>query len=182
VSGPTYTAPPTNPFFGQQDRRAEIWAYGLRNPWRFDIDPVSNMLYIADVGEDEREEVNALPVATAGANFGWSILEGNRCVLAPCSSQGTRLPVIEYSHAEGCAITGGGVYRGTQIPELAGHYLYSDYCSGFLRSFLLANGVASLQKDWNIAPPGAVTSFGRDASGEMYVLTQEGTMFKIVKQ
>jgi hypothetical protein len=90
--------------------------------------------------------------------------------------------VIEYEHAQGCSITGGGVYRGAQIPEIVGRYFYSDYCSGFLRSFLLAGGVATQQKDWNIAPPGLITSFGRDASGEMYLLTQAGEVFKIVKQ
>lgn len=182
VSGTPYGIPSTNPFAGQPERAGEIWAYGLRNPWRIDIDPVTGTLYIADVGEDDREEVNALPLANGGANYGWSILEGTRCVLAPCSSQGTRLPVLEYLHGEGCSVTGGGVYRGTQIPEIVGHYLYSDYCAGFLRSFLLVQGVATRQKDWNIAPPGFVTSFGRDNTGEMYVLTQAGEVFRIVKQ
>lgn len=182
VNTAPYVIPASNPFINQAGKRGEIWAYGLRNPWRFDIDAQTSVLYIADVGEDEREEVNAVPLNPGGLNFGWSILEGTRCVQAPCSSQGTRLPVVEYNHVEGCSVTGGFVYRGTQIPELQGHYLYSDYCTGFLRSFLFANGSATQPRDWNITSPGSVTSFGKDATGELYMLTQDGTVFRIVKQ
>lgn len=182
VSTVPYTIPPSNPFVGQAGSRGEIWAYGLRNPWRIDIDATTSVLYIADVGEATVEEVDAVPLSVAGPNFGWKIMEGTRCVQAPCSSAGLTLPVAEYLHAEGCSITGGFVYRGSQIPGLLGHYLYSDYCAGFLRSFLLVNGAATQQRDWNIAPPGSVTSFGRDATGELYLLTREGAVFRIVKQ
>ena len=182
VSTTPYTIPPTNPFVGQSGRRGEIWAYGLRNPWRFDIDPLASVLYIADVGEDDVEEVNAVPLSVAGPNFGWSIMEGSNCFVANCNPTGLRLPVVEYSHVEGCSITGGFVYRGTQIPELQGHYFYSDWCSGFLRSFFLSTGAVTNQHNWAIVSPGNVTSFGRDASGELYVLTQAGTVYKIVRQ
>ena len=182
VSGTTYTIPPTNPFVGQSGRRGEIWAYGLRNPWRFDIDPLASVLYIADVGEDEVEEVNAVSLSVAGPNFGWSVMEGSNCFQENCSPVGLRLPVVEYTHTLGCSITGGFVYRGSQIPELQGHYFYSDWCSGFLRSFFLSNGVVTQERNWGIASPGNVTSFGRDAGGELYVLTQAGTVYKIVRQ
>ena len=182
VSTTPYTIPPTNPFVGQSGRRGEIWAYGLRNPWRFDIDPLASVLYIADVGEDDVEEVNAVPLSVAGPNFGWSIMEGSNCFQPNCSTAGLRLPVVEYTHAAGCSVTGGFVYRGTQIPELQGHYFYSDWCSGFLRSFFLSNGIVTQARDWGITSPGNVTSFGRDASGELYVLTQDGAVYKIVRQ
>lgn len=182
VSTLPYTIPATNPFAGQANRRGEIWSYGLRNPWRFDIDAQSSTLYIADVGEDTREEVDAIPTTTAGANFGWSIMEGTQCLNPGCSTQGLTLPVLSYDHSQGCSITGGFVYRGTQIPEIAGHYFYSDFCRGFLRSFVLLNGVAVQQRDWSIASPGFVTSFGKDSSGELYMLTHAGAVFKIVRQ
>jgi glucose/arabinose dehydrogenase len=182
VSSTPYTIPASNPFVGQSGRRGEIWAYGLRNPWRFDIDPLSSTLYIADVGEDDLEEVNAVSLSVPGPNFGWSIMEGSNCFLPGCTTLGLRVPVVEYSHAQGCAITGGFVYRGGLIPELQGHYFYSDWCTGFLRSFYLSEGTATQQQSWAIASPGNVTSFGRDSAGELYVLTQAGNVFKIVRQ
>jgi glucose/arabinose dehydrogenase len=179
VNTAPYGTPSTNPFVGQAGRRGEIWAYGLRNPWRIDVDATTSMLYIADVGQNNVEEVDAVPLSAAGSNFGWNIMEGTRCYQPSCSTQGLTLPVVEYLHNEGCSVTGGFVYRGTQIPEVRGHYFYSDYCRGFLRSFLLQDGVATQQRDWNIPSPGNVTSFGRDAAGELYVLTQGGGVFKI---
>ncbi|HZI29024.1 MAG TPA: PQQ-dependent sugar dehydrogenase [Gemmatimonadaceae bacterium] len=183
VNSTPYTIPASNPFAGQSGRRGEIWAYGLRNPWRFDIDPLSSTLYIADVGEDDIEEVNAVSLSVSGPNFGWSIMEGSNCFQDQgCSPLGLRVPVVEYSHTEGCSITGGFVYRGALIPELQGHYFYSDWCSGFLRSFYLANGTVTQQQSWGVASPGNVTSFGRDSAGELYVLTQAGNVYRIVRQ
>ena len=183
VSTTPYTIPPSNPFVGQQGRRPEIWAYGLRNPWRIEIDASTSTLYIADVGQDSVEEVNAQPLSTAGTNFGWDIMEGTLCYKqTTCANQGMTPPVLQYLHGEGCSITGGFVYRGSRIPALQGHYFYSDYCYGFLRSFRLVNGVATQQRDWNIEPPGFVTSFGRDGVGELYLLTAEGGVFRIVRQ
>lgn len=181
VAALPYAIPPTNPF-ANGGGRPEIYAYGLRNPWRIDIDANTNTLYIADVGEDNVEEVHALTAGQPGANLGWPTMEGSQCLVLGCSTQGLTLPVITYGHSQGCSITGGFVYRGTQLPELAGHYFYSDYCSAFLRSFLLQNGVATQLRDWGITPPGAITSFGEDASGELYILTQAGGVFRIVRQ
>ena len=183
ISTPPYTIPLTNPFVGQPGRRGEIWQYGLRNPWRIDPDAGSGILYIADVGEDAFEEVNAVSTFQPGLNFGWNVMEGPACRGLPgCNTAGLTLPVLSYAHTQGCSITGGYVYRGTQIPELVGHYFYSDFCTGFLRSFRLNNGVATQLRDWAIPSPGSVTSFGRDASGELYVLTHAGGIFRIVKQ
>ncbi|MGQ0642776.1 MAG: PQQ-dependent sugar dehydrogenase [Gemmatimonadaceae bacterium] len=183
VDTPPYSIPPTNPFFGQPGRRGEIWAYGLRNPWRIDLDATASIVYIADVGESAFEEVNAVSAFQGGYNFGWNVMEGPQCRAQPtCNTQFLTPPVISYGHSQGCSVTGGHVYRGVQIPELIGHYFYSDFCRGFLRSFRVANGIATQQRDWGIPSPGSVTSFGKDAFGELYVLTLAGGVFKIVRQ
>jgi glucose/arabinose dehydrogenase len=177
-----YQIPSTNPYLGQADVRPEIWANGLRNPWRFAFDAGS--LYIADVGQDQREEVDLAPVSQGGLNYGWNIMEGSICYQsATCDRTGLTLPVFEYNHAAAdspCAITGGYVYRGTAIPEVAGRYFYSDYCAGFLRSFLAAGQSATEQRDWNVAKPGQVLSFGQDGQGELYLTTPSG-IWKIVR-
>jgi glucose/arabinose dehydrogenase len=182
VSTLPYTIPAGNPFVGQMGRRAEIWAYGLRNPWRFDFDATTGRLYIADVGEDTFEEIDAVATTQAGLNFGWRLMEGPQCVVPGCSMQGITLPVLSYTHSQACSVTGGYVYRGAAIPEIAGQYFYSDFCSGFLRSFLLVNGVATQQRDWGISFPGLITSFGEDAAGDLYMLTVSGSVLKIVRQ
>lgn len=158
---------------------AELFQYGLRNPWRFWIDQAGgDIVYIADVGQNAFEEVSAAPL-TAGVNYGWSITEGLHCFnpSSDCDTDGLTLPVIEVAHGDGgtCSITGGIVYRGAAIPEIVGHYFYSDYCGGYLRSFTVTDGVAGDISDWTdqVGAPGRVTSFGTDFSGEMYVLTTE---------
>ena len=168
-----YAVPPSNPFAGQAGRRGEIWAYGLRNPWRFAFD--ASLLYIADVGQDRREEVDISPLAQGGLNYGWNILEGSLCYnAATCTSTGLTAPAFEYDHgaadANGCSITGGFVYRGKAIPELAGRYFYSDYCGGYLKSFVAAGAGVLEQTDWNIGKVGGIVSFGRDADGELYLI------------
>ncbi|WP_374580471.1 sorbosone dehydrogenase family protein [Pseudoduganella sp.] len=184
---PLYTTPADNPFAGQDGKRGEIWAYGLRNPWRFAFDPASGALYIADVGQDQREEVNIVSSALKAANFGWDIMEGTRCYnSATCSQQGLTLPAFEYEHgagnANGCSITGGFVYRGAALPELAGRYLYSDYCKGFLKSFLYANGSVSEAKQWDVGSVGNIPAFGQDAAGEIYMLSGAGKVYQIVRK
>lgn len=184
---PLYTVPADNPFVGQEGKRGEIWAYGLRNPWRFAFDPAAGALYIADVGQDQREEVNIVSSAQKAANFGWNIMEGTRCYnAASCAQQGLTLPAFEYEHgagdANGCSITGGFVYRGAALPELAGRYLYSDYCKGFLKSFLYANGALSEVREWPVASIGAVPAFGQDGAGELYMLSGAGKVYQIVRQ
>src|SRR5207248_3314124 len=126
-----YTIPFGNPFGAGQDARTEIWALGLRNPWRFAFDAPSGMLYTADVGQDANEEVDVVPVTAAGLNYGWPRMEGSVCYnpTSNCAvGMSLTYPAIDYTHAEGCSVIGGYVYRGAAIPELSQHYLYSDYC------------------------------------------------------
>jgi glucose/arabinose dehydrogenase len=169
--GDPYAIPATNPFVGQAGKRAELWAKGLRNPWRYAFDPPTGLLYIADVGQGEREEVDVVNASSGGLNYGWNITEGTTCYNAStCNKTGLTDPVLDYTHDAGaCSITGGYVYRGSAIEGLQGHYLYSDYCAGFLKSFRYANGIAVDQKGWGITT-GNVTSFGKDIDGELYVL------------
>jgi hypothetical protein len=188
VDGATpYVIPDDNPFVGNPAARPEIWASGLRNPWRFSFDRVTGDLYIGDVGQNEREEVSVQPAASGGGeNYGWDIMEGNSCYdAADCPRAGLTLPVTEYSHADGCAVTGGYVYRGGALPILYGRYLYSDYCGGWVRSFTWFDGRALDPVDWSpeIAPGGGgVTSFGQDNQGELYILRAAGTLHRIVPQ
>jgi glucose/arabinose dehydrogenase len=178
-----YVNPPDNPF------SSEVWAYGLRNPWRFSFDRATGDLYIADVGQNAWEEVD---VATAtggvgagkGANYGWDDMEGTHCYepMTGCDQTGRTLPVIEYGHTGGaCTIVGGYVYRGARIPALAEHYLYADYCAGFVRSFRFAGGAATDQRDWttSLSPGTLIRSFGEDARGELYIMTQTA-VYRIV--
>lgn len=180
TAGAPYAIPAGNPFIGQAGRRAEIWAYGLRNPWRFAFD--AGNLYIADVGQERREEVDISPAAQGGLNYGWNIREGTLCYnAASCASAGLAAPAFEYDHASGCSITGGYVYRGVAIPELAGRYFHSDYCGGFLKSFVGAGAGVLEQTDWAIGKVGGIVSFGRDADGELYLLGAGGGVYKIIR-
>jgi glucose/arabinose dehydrogenase len=179
-----YAIPPQNPFVGQANRRPEIWAYGLRNPWRYAFDAPTGLLYIADVGQSLIEEVDVVAASAAGLNYGWNITEGSQCYASNlCDKQGITMPVLEYFHdANSCSISGGRVYRGSAIPELRGRYFYSDYCGGWVRSFLFAGGAATQMVDWGIAGIGPVLSFGEDAQGELYLLAASGQVFRIVRQ
>ena len=181
-----YTVPADNPYVGTTGgARPEIWSYGLRNPWRAAFDAATGDLYIADVGQQEWEEVSVSTAADGagrGVNFGWNIMEGPECFLeSDCNQDPLELPVVSFDHAAGCSITGGFVYRGAAIPALRGHYFYSDYCAGFVRSFRFENGAALDQYQWPTLEPGAnVPSFGLDAAGEMYIMSTDGVVFKIV--
>jgi glucose/arabinose dehydrogenase len=180
-TGP-YTVPADNPFV--QSTAPEVWSYGLRNPWRFSFDRSTGDLYVADVGEGLWEEINVSTAADGsgkGVNYGWNIMEGSHCFReSGCDQTGLTLPVFEYSHDEGCSITGGYVYRGTAIPALQGHYFYADYCQGWVRSLRYAGAVTD-QTEWpSLTPGGPVLSFGEDAAGELYVLDQEGRVSKVV--
>lgn len=172
IAGDPYTIPASNPFFGQAGKRGEIWAKGLRNPWRYAFDAPTGLLYVADVGQNAHEEVDVVPATQAGVNYGWSIMEGASCFnpSTGCNQTGLTLPLIDYPHSEGCSITGGYVYRGSAIPGIRGHYFYSDFCSSFLRSFRYDNGGAVDKKDWGITMS-SVTSFGVDFPGELYVMS-----------
>jgi glucose/arabinose dehydrogenase len=182
VSSLPYTIPADNPVWPNAVGRNENWAIGLRNPFRYAFD--GNQLYIADVGQGAREEVDVVANA-AGLNYGWSIFEGTMCVSfggGSCSTPGLTAPVYEYDHGNGqCAIIGGYVYRGAAIPELQGTYLFSDLCTGFLRGLTMQNGSATVVQAPNANSGGGTQSYGQDGFGELYVLTGGGQALKIVK-
>jgi glucose/arabinose dehydrogenase len=175
-----YGIPDDNPFVDDEDTAGEIFAYGLRNPWRFSFDRETGRLWIADVGQDQREEINALELdEAAGANLGWSLMEGTLEFdgeepddhVAPVYEYDTRGP-------EGCAVTGGHVYRGRQIPELVGAYLYSDYCEGSIRALVVEGTEVVEQGDLGVGASSTV-AFAEDADGETYVLDLEGTVARL---
>ncbi len=181
--GTPYAIPPDNPFVDSAGARPEIWAFGLRNPWRFGFDRTTGDLYIADVGQSAREEIDVHPAnAASGANYGWDVMEGTACVVAGCAPTGLP-PVHEYTHTDGCSITGGYTYRGQALPDLAGAYFYADYCRGWVRSLRWGPGGVTDLQDWApLAPGGPVSSFGEDARGELYVVAYgvSGTLYRIV--
>ena len=169
-----YAVPATNPFVNDEGSRNEIWAYGLRNPWRFSFDRLTGDLYIADVGQNIWEEVHFQPAnSPGGENYGWKIMEGSHCFQAEtCDQTGLVLPVVDYQHGAGeCSVTGGYVYRGQQFLSLYGNYFYGDYCSGKVWSLLrqsdgtwVNNQVFGLQGLF-------ISSFGEDVNGELYLLS-----------
>jgi glucose/arabinose dehydrogenase len=179
-----YAVPGDNPFVGEAGARGEVWAYGLRNPWRFAFDRGTGDLYVADVGQNRLEEVNAVAGAGRGLDYGWDVMEGDECFEPPegCQTAGRTLPVVVYDHGDGCSVTGGHVYRGSAIPDLRGTYFYSDFCSGFVRSFRFAAGAATDERSWPELRPseGGVSSFGEDAAGEIYLTTSGGAVYRIV--
>ena len=164
--------PPGNPFVGDPAARDEIWAYGLRNPWRFTFDRETGDLYIGDVGQDRVEEVHFIPRAQlegAALNFGWNVMEGSECFeRAECDRTGLIEPVAEYGHGLGCSITGGFVYRGQERPALTGVYLYGDWCSGLIWG-LIPDGAGGWVSEIVGQAEIGISSFGEDESGEMYV-------------
>ncbi|MGH7822172.1 MAG: PQQ-dependent sugar dehydrogenase, partial [Candidatus Binatia bacterium] len=188
VLGGGWSAPPDNPFVNDGDpaTRDEIWAFGLRNPWRFSFDRATGDLYIADVGQNEWEEVNFQPASSdGGENYGWVIYEGNHAYnpngCAELPSPSYTFPVTEYSHEEGCSISGGYVYRGSTagLASLTGKYLFGDYCSGTI--WTLENGVRSVL----LNSGKEISSFGEGEDGEVYVAhlgltSPPGAVFKIV--
>jgi glucose/arabinose dehydrogenase len=180
--GDPYAVPDDNPFVDDPDGENEIYAYGLRNPWRFSFDPETDELWIADVGQDEREEVNVQPLEeAAGANYGWNLMEGTLEFAGPEPDDHVA-PVFEYETGGpvGCAITGGHVYRGEAIPELSGAYLYSDYCGGGLHALVVEDGEVVDEGELSVSGD-AVVSFARDADGELYLLDFGGGVHRIEK-
>ncbi len=170
VSGNTaaYRIPTDNPFAGEPDGRGEIWAYGLRNPWRFSFDPATGQLWLADVGQQRLEEIDLIE---KGGNYGWNITEGTDCFgSTSCDRTGLVEPVFAYDHSLGCSITGGYVYRGSAIPDLQGAYVYGDFCSGRIWGLRYADGKVVEQRQIARAA-GSISSFAQDAAGELYVIT-----------
>jgi glucose/arabinose dehydrogenase len=167
-----YRIPNDNPFLDWANVSSEIWALGLRNPWRFSFDRDTGDLYVADVGQNAYEEVNFQPVRSSGGeNYGWDMMEGTHCFepATGCDSTGLVLPVAEYDHGLGCSITGGYVYRGARYPQLKGVYVFGDFCSGRIWGLR-----QNTDQDWDMAllldTDVAISSFGQDAVGELYVL------------
>jgi uncharacterized protein (TIGR03437 family) len=170
--------PPDNPFVNRAGARPEIWAYGLRNPWRFTFDRATRDLWIGDVGQNIYEEIDFQPAGSRGGeNYGWNRMEGLHCFVAACSMAGLTLPVAEYTHSDGCSVTGGSVYRGSLSPGLRGIYIYGDYCTGriwgierrgseWVNRLLLSSGLS-------------ITTFGEDEAGELYLGSGNGRIYHI---
>jgi len=177
--GKTYTVPPDNPFVDRPGAVPETFAWGLRNPWRFSWDRLTGDLWIADVGQDEWEEIDFRPSGSpAGANFGWSLMDSTHPLHGTNPPEGI-LPILEYTHDGGnCSVTGGYVYRGTRIPALRGAYLYGDYCSGEVWGLVQADGKVVDRQPLDV-PSHQIYSFGEDASGELYLLADDG-LYRIV--
>ena len=183
----TYAIPRDNPFVDGVDGAPEVYAYGLRNPWRFSFDPETDLLWIADVGQNAWEEIDRLdPADAAGANLGWNRMEGAHCFGAlACDTAGLVLPLAEYGREFGCSVTGGHVYRGSQVAGLAGWYVFADYCSGVL---LGVPADADPPSDGSALAPRqlgesgvTVSSFGVDSAGELYLADHAGgALYRVV--
>lgn len=173
-----YTIPADNPYVNGGGA-PEIWAIGLRNPWRYSFDPATGQLWLADVGQNRIEEVNRVGAQQAALNYGWPMMEGPDCFQSGCSADGLVLPVTSYDHSVGCSITGGNVYRGGDYPTLQGLYFFSDYCSGTLWA------IPADAPEW-VAPTvmaqsrASISAFGEDDRGELYATALEGTLYRVV--
>ena len=176
ADGAPYAIPADNPFVGDPGVRGEVWAYGLRNPWRFSFDRATGDLWVGDVGQNAREEVD---VVYPGANYGWNVMEGSTCFrAASCDGSEFQGPVAEYGHNLGCSITGGYVYRGYRMPALEGVYLYADFCSGRVWGLRYDGATVTAQGEL-VHAPFEISSFGEDAGGEVYVLGFDGGIYTI---
>ena len=182
-NGIPYAIPSSNPFVGNPEELDEIWALGLRNPWRFSFDRQNGDLFIGDVGQKIWEEVNFQPASsTGGENYGWRLMEGAHCFNpeTDCNDGTLTLPVLEYDHSNGCSITGGYRYRGSQNPGLFGSYLYADYCTGNIWG-AIEDGQGSWRTTRLLDASFRISSFGEDEAGEIYVADyQEGRIYRIV--
>ena len=181
--GREYGIPTDNPFGPQGSipggGAPEIWAFGLRNPWRFSFDPDGGDLYIADVGQGSWEEIDRQPAdSTGGENYGWNVMEGRHCFGDDCDQTGYVKPIAEYSHDLGCSVTGGYVYRGTVQPDLQGVYVFGDFCSGLIFTLQVDEGTIDpklvLESGLNI------TAFGMDEDGEIYVVDLGGGVYHVL--
>jgi glucose/arabinose dehydrogenase len=180
AAGKQYGIPPGNPF-ASGGGAPEVWAYGLRNPWRFTFDPRNDDLWIADVGQNAWEEIDLLPAASgggAGANLGWNKMEATHSFEGGTNPDGAILPIFEYSHDEGCSISGGVVYSGTGVPGLSGAFLFTDFCNGTLRAVRARDGALSEQRAFS-AQGANLISFGEDNDHNAYVLSLDGGIYRI---
>jgi hypothetical protein len=183
-SASPYAIPDDNPFLSEAGAQDEIWAYGLRNPWRFSFDRRNGNLFIGDVGQGEREEINFEPAGgPGGRNYGWKEMEGSICFEPPtgCGDGSMTLPVIEYDHGQGCSVTGGYRYRGPQVPSLPRFYVYGDFCEGTIwgaRRNALGRWQSNELRDTDLL----ITSFGEDEAGNLYVAHFRGPIYRVVGQ
>lgn len=178
--GTPYRVPSDNPFVGRAGARGEIWAFGLRNPWRFSFERGSGRLFLADVGQNAWEEIDLIE---RGGNYGWRIMEGAHCFRPQtgCDRSGLILPIAEYDREGGCSVTGGHVYRGSRIRELVGRYLFADYCSG--RLWALTETASGRWTMGELLATGLrVSSFGEDQDGELYLVDHGGGIYRIVSR
>jgi len=177
--GRPYGIPRDNPLVGRAGAMPEIWAYGLRNPWRFSFDPANGDLWIGDVGQGTWEEVDHEPAGTGGGrNYGWNRREGAH-QFSGSAPPGLVDPVLEYDHDGGaCSVTGGYVYRGARAPGLRGAYVYGDYCAGWIRAVRLRGGAVADRRDFGLNLPG-LSSFGVDQAGELYALSLGGGVYRL---
>jgi glucose/arabinose dehydrogenase len=174
-----YSIPETNPLVGKAAARAEVWDYGLRNPWRFWIDPVTGDLYVGDAGEGDREEIDYVEGNRGGLNFGWPCFEGSIALPTTQSCADPVAPVYEYDHGGGrCAVIGGVVVHDPRLPALDGRYLFGDYCDGKLHSTLVAGGRADAVSDLGLTVP-TLDSFGVDGRGRVYVTATDGGVYRL---
>jgi len=179
AEGKAYGIPTDNPFMGRQKAAPEIWAYGLRNPWRFSFDPVTGLLYAGDVGQNDREEIDILQ---KGKNYGWNIMEGTICtpgINPNCNKMGLEQPILDYPRSEGTVVIGGYVYRGSLIPNLCGVYLYADYGNGRIFG-LRYDGKTVTDHRILLETHRSITSLGEDEQHELYVVDGAGEILKIV--
>jgi glucose/arabinose dehydrogenase len=174
-----YEIPVDNPFVDTAGALAEIWAFGLRNPWRFSFDRETGLLWAGDVGQNAWEEID---IIIKGANYGWNIMEGFHCYSPNigCDQSGLVLPLVEYDHSPGCSVTGGYVYRGDKIPTLQGDYIYGDYCSGNIWA-LGYDGKVVTRNILLVKSGLSITSFGEDLAGNLYILSREGGIYTITQ-
>ena len=167
-----YQIPNDNPFIDNDNFKDEIWAYGLRNPWRMSFDMKTGKLFVGDVGQDNFEEIN---IIEKGGNYGWNIMEGNNCFNSEiCNRDNLIMPIIEYSHSEGCSVTGGYVYHG-RIESLKNKYIFSDFCSGNIWTIDLSNN--EYEKERLLKGPFQISSLGQDENGEVYILSFDGRIY-----
>ena len=193
-----YNIPDDNPFYGSEYEKQEIWAYGLRNPWRFSFDAINGDMFIGDVGQDSWEEINYLKSDSAGLNFGWNIVEGNHCYSDPeCDKRMYVDPIFEYpsdaaywksimglreKNITGCSVTGGYIYRGKKVKSLYGLYIFSDFCSGKIWAFdQNSSQITEITTSLLSSDQHMIASFGEDIYNELYIVDYLGAIYKIQK-
>lgn len=178
-----YAIPEDNGFAATDAHRPEIHAKGLRNPWRFSVDPDGGHIYVGDVGQNRWEEISVLAAGAGGQSFGWNPVEGPECYVAGCDMAAHVAPSVAYTHDEGCSVAGGYVYRGERQPGLAGVYLYGDYCSGTIWGASAAALVSGAAESVRVGEmDGSLSSFGIDAQGEIYAVDLGGRIFHVVTE